>query len=242
METRPRPARGLAALALLAVASAAQPAQAQWAVIDPAHIAKSVHNGIQIMHQLRAQRDQLQAFRDQVVGLSRFEFRDVGSFLDGVDRAVASGEALAYATRDLDRAFARAYAGADPDEPGEAADTFVRRRLDGAIGALRSVRDHAAQLGDSRRDVLRLQAQLRTADTAQQVAELQGSIQAYQAQEMQMIRQMLMLQANQSATDQAEEAARFQYTREAARTLTARAHRDVARMGGRDYTGSIFDR
>ena len=232
----------LAALALVALASAAQPAQAQWAVIDPAHIAKSVHNGIQIMHQLRAQRDQLQAFRDQVVGLSRFEFRDVGAFVAGVDRAIASGEALAYATRDLDRAFAAAYAGDDPEDSHGAADAYVQRRLDGALGALRSLRDHAAQIGGARRDVERLQAQLRTADTAQQVAEVQASIGAYQAQEMQMVRQMLMLQANQTANDQAQEAARFQYSREAARALTARTRRDVARMGGRDYRGSIFDR
>ena len=55
--TRPTPARkarGLAPLVLLVLfAAPAQQAHAQWAVVDPAHIAKSVWNGRKIVDQLR---------------------------------------------------------------------------------------------------------------------------------------------------------------------------------------------
>ena len=56
-----------------------------------------------------------------------------------------------------------------------------------------------------------------------------------------MVRQMLMLQANQAANDQAEEAARFQYSREVARAVSERNRQQVGQMGGRSYQGSIFD-
>ena len=233
--------RAFSALALLAVLVApAREARAQWAVVDPAHIVKSIYNGRQIVNQLAEQRAQLTAFREQVRGLTSFEFRDLGSFMSQVDRAVASGRSLSYATRDLDRAFASAYTDGGSSAPNAAADAYVQRRLDGALGTLRSLREHAAQLTGSRRDVQRLQAQIRGADTAQQIAEVQSSVQAYQTQETQMIRQMLMLQAGQTANDQAEEAARFQYSREYARALSARNRRDVGGMGGRSYRGSIF--
>lgn len=232
---------GLAAV-LLAVLAPAQEARAQWAVIDPAHIAKSVHNGKQIYDQLREQRSQLQAFRDNVRGLTEFNFRDVGQFVGQIDRTLAAGASLSYATRNLDAAFSRAYADVGSSTPNEAADAYVQRRLDGALTSLRSIREHAAQMTGSRREIERLQGQIRSSSSAQQIAQVEGSIQAYQAQETQMIRQMLMLQASQAANDQAQEAARFQYSREYARQLAARNREQVGRMGGRSYDRGIFDR
>ncbi len=232
---------GLLAVLLVFLAPA-QEAHAQWAVIDPAHIVKSVYNGKQIVDQLKEQRAQLQAFRDNVRGLASFNFRDMGQFVSQVDRTLASGASLSYSTRNLDGAFNRAYADYGSATPNEAADAYVQRRLDGALSSLRSIREHASQMTGSRRDVQRLQGQIRSSSSAQQIAQVEGSIQAYQAQEMQMVRQMLMLQANQTANDQTQEAAQFQYSREYARALSARNRRQVERMGGRDYNGSIFNR
>ncbi|MDT0632949.1 hypothetical protein [Rubrivirga litoralis] len=211
-------------------------------VIDPAHIMESVANGRNIYNQARDASSQLSAFRDNLRKLQSYSFRDVGPFVSAVDRTVASGQALSYSTRDLDGAFVRAYGDLRGLTPREAADNYVQRRLDGSLGALRALREQATQLAGSRADVARLQSQVRTATSAQQIAEAQASVQAYQTQETQMVRQMLMVQANQAANDQAQEAAKFAYSREQARALAVRNRQQVSQMGGRDYNGSIFNR
>ncbi|MEM7789396.1 MAG: type IV secretion system protein [Bacteroidota bacterium] len=221
----------LAATVLLS----AQPANAQWAVIDPAHIVKSVYNGFKIVDQLNTQRQQLADFQRQVEGLARFEFRSVGQFTDHVDRTLASGQSLAYSTRELDAAFADAYADYGATSPSESADAFVQRRLDGALQTLRALRESAEQISGARGDIERLQGQIRSATTSQQIAEVQGTIEAYQAQELQMLRQAVMLQASQTATDQAEEAARFAYSREQTRQRVAAERARAAARQHRSY-------
>ncbi len=209
-------------------------------VWDPLHIIESVANGRKLIDQARDMSSQLKAFRANLEKLQGYNFRDVGPFVSAVDRTVASGQALSYSTRDLDGAFVRAYGDLRSLTPSEVANSYVQRRLDGSLGTLRALRDQAANLGQSRADVARLQSQVRSATSAQQIAEAQASVQAYQTQETQMVRQMLMVQANQSANDQAQGAAQFQYSRDQARQMMQRRQSTADGMSGRSYS-SPFD-
>ena len=226
---------GLAALLALVALAPAQEAKAQWAVVDPAHIAKSVINGRQIVNQLQAQRDQLLAFRENIQKLRSYNVRDVTGFIAQLDRTITDGGQLAYSSADLGREFEQAYRSFDVNDPAAEARRVLENRLSGSLNTLRALREHATQLQASRRDLQGFQSQIRSATSAQQVAELQGTVQAYQAQETQMLRQVVMLQADQAAQADAREAAVQAYAREVSRAQTARSRDYARRMGGRDY-------
>lgn len=226
---------GLAAMLALVALAPAQEAKAQWAVVDPAHIAKSVMNGRQIVQQLAAQRDQLRAFRDNVRKLRSYNVRDVTGFMSHLDRTIASGGQLAYSSANLGREFDQAYRSFDLADPTAEIGRVLENQLSGSLNTLRALREHATQLQASRRDLQGFQSQVRAATSAQQVAELQGTIQAYQAQETQMLRQVMMLQVDQAARAEASEAAVQAYAREVGKAQTARSRDYARRMGGRDY-------
>ena len=156
---------GLAALLALVAFAPAQEAKAQWAVIDPAHIAKSVVNGRQLVDQLRAQRDQLLAFRENVRKLRSYNVRDVGGLIDQFDRTITSGGQLAYSSADLAREFDRAYRSFDVNDPAAEAQRVLEDRLAGSLNTLRALREHATQLQTSRRDLQGFQSQIRAATT-----------------------------------------------------------------------------
>ena len=146
---------GLAALLALVAFAPTQEAKAQWAVIDPAHIAKSIYNGRQILQQLRAQRDQLVAFRENVRKLRSYNVRDVGGLIDQFDRTIVSGGQLAYTSADLAREFDETYRSFDVNDPaGEARRVYQpdSARVREAVGIVRPLAEAGiptvAVLGD----------------------------------------------------------------------------------------------
>ncbi|MDT0631985.1 type IV secretion system protein [Rubrivirga litoralis] len=228
--------RAVYALALLVLAVApAQEAKAQWAVIDPAHIAKSVWNGRKIVNQLTAQRDQLRAFRDNIQKLRSYNLRDVTGFMAAVDATLVSGAEVAYSSASLPSDFYRVYTGVDVSDTRSTTDTWLSNQLDGSLGTLRSLREHAVQLQAARRDLTGFQSQIRSATTAQQIAEVQGTVQAYGVQESQLLRQVTMLQVDQQARAEASQAAQRAYATAVARDVAARSRASARRIGGRDY-------
>ena len=237
MQPLPTPARrALYALALLVAGVApAQEAKAQWAVIDPAHIAKSIYNGRQILDQLRTQRDQLTAFRDNLRKLRSYNLRDVTGFMAAVDATLVSGASVAYASASLPSDFYRAYTGADVSNTRGTTDAWLDDQLEGSLGTLRSLREHAVQLQAARRDLVGFQSQIRLATNAQQIAEVQGTVQAYGVQESQLLRQVTMLQVDQQARAEATQAAQRTYATAVARDAAARSRASARAMGGRDY-------
>ncbi len=240
--TRPTPARkarGLAPLVLLVLfAAPAQQAHAQWAVVDPAHIAKSVWNGRKIVDQLRTQRDQLRSFRDNLQRLSRYNLRDVTGFVSAVDATLVSGSNVVYASTSLASDFDSFYRGADPTTTASTTDAWRTDELDAALGTLRSIREHAVQIQAARADLAEFHRQIRGADTAQKAAELQGTVQTYQAQEAQLLRQTALLRIDQEARAQASTAARRAYAVDVGRRAAAQAAANAGGMGGVDYNAS----
>ena len=237
--TRRVRSRTLAPLALLVLfALPAQEAKAQWAVVDPAHIAKSVWNGRKIVDQLRTNRDQLRAFTDNLRRLARYNLRDVTGFVSAVDATLVSGSNVAYASASLVSDFDSFYRGADPTATATTTDAWLDDELDSALGTLRSIREHAVQIQAAQADLAEFQRQIRGADTAQRIAEVQGTVQAYQAQESQLLRQTALLQIDQEARTQAAVAARRAYVVDVGRWAAAQAAANSSGMGGVDYNAT----
>ena len=241
--SRGRPPKGrsrlLIPLALLVLFTApAQEAKAQWAVIDPAHIAKSVWNGRKILDQLRTQRDQLTAFRDNLRRLSRYNLRDVTGFVSAVDATLVSGSNVVYSSASLVADFDAFYRGADLTATAATTDAWLDDELDAALGTLRSIREHAVQIQAARADLTEFHRQIRGADTAQKVAEVQGTVQAYGVQESQLLRQTALLRIDQEARTQAATAARRAYALDIGRRAAAQAAANSAGMGGVDYNAT----
>ena len=236
---RTRPRRWpLVAAALLVFLAPAQEAKAQWAVVDPAHIAKSVWNGRKIVDQLRTNRDQLRAFRDNLRRLARYNLRDVTGFVSAVDATLVSGSNVAYSSASLVGDFDSFYRGADPTATAATTDGWLDDELDSALGTLRSIREHAVQIQAARSDLTEFHRQLRGADTAQRIAEVQGTVQAYGVQESQLLRQTALLQIDQQARAQAAVAARRSYAVGAGRRAAAQSSANAAGMGGVDYNAT----
>ena len=231
--------RLLFALAVLVLFTApAQEAKAQWTVVDPAHIAKSVWNGRKIVDQLRTQRDQLAAFRDNLRRLSRYNLRDVTGFVSAVDATLVSGSNVAYASASLVADFDAFYRGADPTASAAQSDAWLDDELDAALGTLRSIREHAVQIQAAQADLAAFHGQITTANTCQQIAEVQGTVQAYGVQESQLLRQTALLQIDQEARAQAATAARRAYALDIGRRAAAQAAANSAGMGGVDYNAT----
>ena len=236
---RTRPLRWpLAAAALLVFLAPAQEAKAQWAVVDPAHIAKSVWNGRKIYDQLMTQRDQLAAFRDNLRRLARYNLRDVTGFVSAVDATLVSGSNVAYSSASLVSDFDSFYRGADPTATAATTDAWLDDELDSALGTLRSIREHAVQIQAARSDLTEFHRQIRGADTAQRIAEVQGTVQAYQAQESQLLRQTALLQIDQQARAQAAAAARRAYVVDVGRRAAAQAAANSSGISGVDYNAT----
>ena len=107
---------------------------------------------------------------------------------------------------------------------------------DAALGTLRSIREHAVQIQAARADLAEFHRQIRGADTAQKAAELQGTVQTYQAQEAQLLRQTALLRIDQEARAQAERAPRRRPTRSAAPSSGCAPSRSTARTATRPPT------
>lgn len=228
-------------LLLVALAAPVEEAKAQWAVIDPAHIAKSVVNGRQIALQLRTQGNQLLAFQNNLRKLSSYNLRDVTGFVAAVDQTLVSASNVAYSSASLAGDFDAFYRGGDPTATGRTTDGFATDELDSALGTLRSIREHAVQIRAARRDLDAFQQQIRGAATSQEIAEVQGTVQTYGVQESQLLRQTSLLQIDQAARAQAASAARRSYAVAAGRTALARSAAGAAGMRGTDYnSGSLF--
>ena len=236
---RPGRLRTLYPLALLVlVAAPAKEARAQWTVVDPLHIAKSVWNGYKILDQLKTQQAQLLAFRDNLERLASYNLRDVTGFVSAVDATLVAGSNVAYSSSSLVSDFDSFYRGADVTATAATTDAWLDDELDAALGTLRSIREHAVQIQAAQADLSAFHGQITTANTSQRIAEVQGTVQAYGVQESQLLRQAALLQIDQEARAQAATAARRAYVIDVGRQAAAQAAANASGMGGVDYNAT----
>src|SRR5690606_12701233 len=91
----------IGSLCFLFTTAGTQRAQAQWVVVDPAHIAESVLNGLRLVDQIK---NQVQQIRNEVEGLPRMPsppWRHMQAMTHKIDNLMRQREAVAYSTDNL---------------------------------------------------------------------------------------------------------------------------------------------
>lgn len=206
--------RTLAVLLLLLLLTPAGPAQAQLVVIDPPHTILTWYHAVVRAYEV-AQRvlvlyRQGQQIYLQVKSLERLAsqpFTDLQGILELMDAILASTNALHYDLANLDTQFREIFPGWQPySDAVQQRSTQVGRTLETARGLLLAIKRNANNLGSRNHALRAIQTAASTADSHQKAAEIANSIASFNGQELLMLRQTTLAQANLEAIQMADRA------------------------------------
>jgi P-type conjugative transfer protein TrbJ len=217
--------RGAAAVALLlaAVTGSARPAAAQMVapptsgpsyifgigdiVLDPANLAKSIEHYVKRVQQMDMQRRQLQAQIDALRKLPSPNWRNLGQLAQQLDQVVQQANGIAYTLVDAGRVFGEMF-------PGYAASAqrlttaHARLQTQRTLATLRGILGAASHHGRDMQGAMvtlnALKARMGTTQGPQQAAELATTVAGFQADQLAMVRQTMVMQATAAAVVEAE--------------------------------------
>jgi P-type conjugative transfer protein TrbJ len=202
-----------ALVVLLLVAGAARPAHAIFGVgdivYDPANhsnamlrYAQLILQGRQMAQQIRVATSEANHIIHQARGfsVSRLRLPSIGTVLSEIDRRYGRGESLGYGNSRLDEIFRTTFpAVADWNRQAAGRQAEAARQL--AYGALMGTRDNFLLLARSQQRFDQLKAELATASTDRQVAQIQNRIAAEQLDRQLQEQRLQMGVANMQAVD-----------------------------------------
>jgi P-type conjugative transfer protein TrbJ len=161
-------------------------------VYDPSAVGKLVTQLDQIRRQIGIAQRQLQAQVDNMRKLSNPPWRTINATLAQVDALAQQGQALGYALADLDAQFRQTFPGwqLSGTMAGDmrAQNERTLATLRGALGATGAT---ARQFPTSAANLQAMKRRMATITSAQQAAELNGSIGIQGAEELTLLRQQL---------------------------------------------------
>ncbi len=225
-------------LALLSGLGAPE-ARAQWAVIDPAHIAESIANGARLADQVR---NQAQQIRNEVAMLSRLAnppWRTIQARVRELEQVMRAGEALGYSMDRLLDEFGVTFPGfrAYADWSAERRRQYDRS-LQTLANSLMGLQQQGQQLRVSQAELDRIKAQRAAGQTS--AVELGNTIGAFAAEELVLLRQLVAVQANAQAVEAAQRI-NDEAQRAAAQEERVRAMADYEHPTGRGFSGILGD-
>lgn len=203
-----RRAVGLAVLVLSGVLAPAT-ARAQLAglipgapqvVFDPTAVGKLVTQLTRQAQQLAVARSHLQAQLDNMRKLASPNVRAINTTVAAIDVLTRQGQAISYSLANIDAQFRTTFAGY---ETYPSLRTVTRTQNERTLATLRGVLNatnaSAQQFPVSSATLNAMKGQLRAITSAQQAAELNGSIGILTAEELTLLRQQLAAQASAQA-------------------------------------------
>lgn len=215
MRMRPAPARAavILAAAMLLVGVAPRPAHAIFGigdvVYDPANhqnavlrYAQLILQGRQMAQQIRVATSEANHIIGQARGfsVSRLRLPSIGGVLSEIDRRYGRGETLGYGNSRLDEIFRTTFPGVEGWSRRVAGrQAAAAREL--AYGSLMGTRDNFLLLARSQQRLDQLKAELATASTDRQVAQIQNRISAEQLDRQLQEQRLQMGVANMQAID-----------------------------------------
>lgn len=179
-------------------------AHAQWAVIDPAHIAKTIWNGRKLVDQVRKQRDQIRNEIRMLRALAEPPWREINALRRQLDDVMRRGEAIAYSMDNLTREFGVTFPGFR-----EYADWSAARRhqfdrtLQTYSNVLLSMQRQGQHLRRSQTELQRIKNRMSGADGQNASIQLGNTIGTFNGEELMLIRQLLATQTNAMAVGSA---------------------------------------
>jgi len=215
MRMRPAHARlaTAAVAAVLLVGVSARPAHAMFGigdvVYDPANhqnallrYAQLILQGRQMAQQIRVATTEANHIIDQARGFSlgRLRIPSIGGVLSEIDRRYGGGETLGYGNSRLDGIFRSTFPGIEGWSRRVASrQAAAAREL--AYGALMGTHDNFLLLARSQQRLDQLKAELATASTDRQVAQIQNRIAAEQLDRQLQEQRLQMGVTNMQAVD-----------------------------------------
>lgn len=191
----------------LTVSSAPASAQFGGVVVDLRNLAQNIAHYRVRLQQFAAQKQQLTNQLNAMRKLSRPNWRDLGRVAQQLDQAVAQANGIAYSLRQAEALFRQTFPGYTPPAGGwspRSARTQTERTLAtlqgvvaGTVAVGQEVQAAAATLGQ-------IKAQMGSVQGHEQALELQTTMQGFTADQITMLRQAVVMQANAQAVVEAQ--------------------------------------
>jgi P-type conjugative transfer protein TrbJ len=222
---RPWAVRGILTLALLLASSATtRDANAQVSitptpgspdffmgigdiVLDPVNLAKNIEHFVKRIQQMDMQRRQLQAQIDAIRKLPNPNWRNLGQLAQQLDQVVQQANGIAYTLNDAGRVFAETFPGYTRDAQ-RLTPAFARAHAQRTLATLRGIvgaaSAHGRDMQGSMATLSALKSRMSTTQGPQQAAELQTTVAGFQADQLAMLRQTMVMQTTAAAVVAAE--------------------------------------
>lgn len=226
-----------ASLFVLICATWAPAAKAQWTVIDPAHIAKTIWNGKKLVDQITNQKRQIEHEIAMLKKLPNPPWRAITAKMVELDEVMRAGEALAYSMDNLLGEFGVTFPGFQnyANWSVEKRRQFDRQ-LDTYANVMMSLQKQGQHVQESQEELQHIKDAIGESQGQTSAIELGNTIGTFTAEELMLIRQLLAAQANAQAVHNA-----YQVNREAQEMAARQAFYDglatQPRQTGKTYSG-----
>jgi P-type conjugative transfer protein TrbJ len=187
---------------LLAVVPAPASAQFGGVVIDLRKLAQNIlHYRVQLQ-QFAAQKQQLNAMRK----LSRLNWRNLDQLAQQIDQVVAQANGIAYGLRQAETLFRHIFPGYTPPAGGwtpRDARTRTERTLATLQGVVAGAAAAAQEMQGARVTLGQIKSQMASVQGHEQALELETTMGGFTADQVTMLRQAVVMQANAQAVVEA---------------------------------------
>jgi P-type conjugative transfer protein TrbJ len=207
-------------------------------VFDPGHIAETIVNGAKIVDQIRNQIQQIRNEVEMLRGLTNPPWREIRTRVAELEEVMRAGEALAFSMDGLLDEFGVTFPGfrAYTDWSVERRRQFDRS-LQTLANSLAGLQQQGRQIALSQAELDRIKSMRASGQTS--ATELGNTIDAFAAEELVLLRQLIAVQANAQAVTAAQRI-NDEAQRAAAQEKRVREMADYEHPTGRGFTG-IYD-
>jgi P-type conjugative transfer protein TrbJ len=176
-------------------------------VLDPANLAKNVDHFVKRVQQMDMQRRQLQAQIDALRKLPSPNWRNLGQLAQQLDQVVQQANGIAYSLGDAARVFGETFPGHGISVQ-RLTPQFARVQAQRTLGTLQGIMGaanaHGREMQGAMVTLNSLKARMGTTQGPQQAAELQTTMAGFQADQLTMLRQTMVMQTSALAVVEAE--------------------------------------
>lgn len=195
------------AASLVFAAPARSSAQFGGVVVDLRNLAQNIAHYKVRLQQFAAQKQQLTQQLNAMRKLSRPNWRDLGRVAQQLDQVVAQANSIAYSLRQAEALFHQTFPGYTPPVGGwspRIARTQTERTLATLQGVVAGAAVHSQEMRGALSTLGQIKAQLGSVQGHEQALELQTTMQGFTADQLTMLRQAVVMQANAQAVVEAQ--------------------------------------
>jgi P-type conjugative transfer protein TrbJ len=178
-------------------------ADAQWVVVDPSNLAQNVRQVVQSVQQINNQREQITFQIQALRKLPNPNWREIATQVQQLDRLMQEGAALGYSIEALDREFQRTFPGDHAEVNNLQIPVAQREQALRTLGTMRAalnvLQSQSRDFQVGQRRLADIKASMSSIRGTQEALELQGTIDAFLAEEVGLLRQAVATQTNVQA-------------------------------------------